>query len=155
MYKSAWGIVVRECGVDPLTIMNVSKSPEHIYYPQSTLTSVVGTPLTVRILFLPQKKFLAVHRRVRKILFRGKACILKQCSPSSLNFNYRPADEEHVFTFNLSIPSTCQTPIIPHAHNIGLCNVLEIQGVTSAGGGSVITEDFNYKVRCPVHLGIQ
>ena len=115
----------------------------------------VGSPLIVGILSLPQKKFLAIHRRVRRIFFRGKACILKQCSPSSLNFNYRPADEEHVFTFNLSIPSTCQTPIIPHAHNIGLCNVLEIQGVTSAGGGSVITEDFNYEGRFSVHVGIQ
>ena len=99
MVQKACVPVVRKRGVDPLTNTNVSKSPEHIAFAESTLSSVVGTPLTVRILFLPQKKFLAIHRRVRNFFFRGKACQIEQCQPSSLNFNYRPTDEEHVFAF--------------------------------------------------------
>ena len=47
MCKNGVATVVRKCGVDPLTNTNVSKSPEHIAFAQSTLSTVVGTPFIV------------------------------------------------------------------------------------------------------------
>ena len=103
MYKIAWGTVVRERGVDPLAMMTVSKSPEHIVYAESTVIFFVGTPFIVWILFLPQKKICERESRVEEFFLDGKSGTSRKSQPCSLNFNYWWECEELVFTFNLYV----------------------------------------------------